>query len=329
MLCPVGQGSSFSGAGLWRVEHRASVYVLRRWPDPGGDGCRITQVSLFQQHLAAAGLPVASPLPLLEGDGALVFTRIRESRAEVATWTLSPWLPGVADYSTFPRAAKLKAAFRTLADLHLAATSFPAADAAGPPRTARSPGLVKRADRLEALKSAEWAELHYHLTGAPPTLDRGLAFEAMELIQRLLGRLWNESLRWADEPLPLQWVLRDVWHDHILFEDDRVTGVLDFGAAAVDSPAGDVARLLGSLVGDDADGWRAGIAAYTSRRPLSPIELEAVRYFDASGTLLAAFNWVHWLHRDPAALGANVDLAAAANRLRRLTNRLRFLGEVN
>jgi hypothetical protein len=58
---------------------------------------------------------------------------------------------------------------------------------------------------------------------------------------------------------------------------------------------------------------------------LSPVELEAVRYFDASGTLLSAFNWVHWLFRDPAALGPNVDRAAAGRRLERLVGRMRCM----
>jgi Ser/Thr protein kinase RdoA (MazF antagonist) len=219
----------------------------------------------------------------------------------------------------------LKAALRTLAEIHLAAASYSVSDQSGRARIDRSPALIKRADRLEALKTSEWAELKYHLAKAPPTLERELAFEALELIHRSLGRLWNESLRWRDEPLPLQWVIRDVWHDHVLFTADKVTGVIDFAAAAVDSPAGDVARLLGSLVGDDEEGWRLGIEAYQRQRPLSPVELEAARYFDASGTLLSAFNWVHWLFRDPTALGPNVDRAAAHRRLERLVSRLRCM----
>jgi Ser/Thr protein kinase RdoA (MazF antagonist) len=244
---------------------------------------------------------------------------------DVAAWTLTPWLPGDADYWKEPRPAKLDAALRTLAEIHLAAAAYPVGDKAGRPRTDRSPALVKRADRLEGLKSAEWAELNYHLAKAPRTAEREVACEALELIRGALGRLWDESLRWCDEPLPLQWVIRDVWHDHVLFTADQVTGVIDFGAAAVDSPAGDVARLLGSLVGDDEAGWRRGIAAYQRQRSLSSVELDAVRYFDASGTLLSAFNWVHWLFRDPSALGKEIDRAAARRRLERLVGRLRQL----
>lgn len=323
-FCAIGQGSSFSGAGLWRVEHGERIYVLRRWSPMDGNGRGIERISWLQRHLADAGLPVAGSLPLMASNETLVLTQMGLAGRD-ESWTLSPWLPGAADYWFTPRPAKLKAALRTLAEIHLAAASYPVGDQAGRARTDRSPALVKRADRLEGLKSAEWAELNYHLAKTPPTAEREAAFEALELIHRSLGRIWYESLRWCDEPLPLQWVIRDVWHDHVLFTEDKVTGVIDFGAAAVDSPAGDVARLLGSLVGDDEAGWRIGIEAYQRQRSLSPVELEAIRYFDASGTLLSAFNWVHWLFRDPSALGKEVDRDAAHRRLERLVGRLRLL----
>jgi Ser/Thr protein kinase RdoA (MazF antagonist) len=321
-FCPLGAGSSFSGAGLWRVEHGGRIYVLRRWPKSLAKGRHVTRICHLQRHLAEAGLPVASPLPLLDFPDSFEFTKISIDR-DVATWTLSPWLPGAADYWTASRPAKLRAALRTLAELHQAAASYLASDRSGGPRTAPSPALIQRSDRLEELKSGEWADLNVLLARAEPSPERSAAAEALELMRRSLGPLWDEALPWRNEPLPLQWVLRDVWHDHVLFAEDRVTGVLDFGAAAVDSTAGDIARLLGSLVADDRAGWAAGLEAYEQVRPLSPVERAAIPFFDASGTLLSAFNWVHWLYRDPAPLGPNVDRAAAHRRLQRLINRLR------
>ena len=224
-----------------------------------------------------------------------------------------------------PRAAKLNNGLRTLAQIHLAAASFSVADDAGLPRSDRSPALLKRADLLESLDSSEWEQLQGDLARSPASLGREMAFEGLALIKRSLGPLRQKSLRWREERLPLQWVLRDVWHDHVLFTEDKVTGVIDFGAAAVDSPAGDVARLLGSLVGDDPESWRVGIAAYTAVRTMSPLELQAIQFFDASGTLLSAFNWVHWLFRDSTPLGPHIDRQAAYKRLERLVGRLRCL----
>ena len=46
-------------------------------------------------------------------------------------------------------------------------------------------------------------------------------------------------------PVPFNLCIGDVWHDHILFEGDAVTGMIDFAAAKVDHVAADLARLLG------------------------------------------------------------------------------------
>lgn len=51
----------------------------------------------------------------------------------------------------------------------------------------------------------------------------------------------------ADVSFRLQPCIRDIWHDHVLFDGDRVTGLIDFGAMQIDTPATDIARLVGSL----------------------------------------------------------------------------------
>src|SRR5262249_27700803 len=95
--------------------------------------------------------------------------------------------------------------------------------------------------------------------------------------------------------VPLQPCIRDIWHDHVLFDGDQVTGFVDFGAVRIESVAGDVARLLDSLVADDPAAWRAGLAAYQSIRRLTADELTLVPVFRASGILLAGINWLEWL----------------------------------
>ena len=89
--------------------------------------------------------------------------------------------------------------------------------------------------------------------------------------------------RWADRTWPLQPCLCDVWHDHVLFDGDRVTGLVDYGAVKIDHPAVDVARLLGSLVEDDADGWAIGLTAYREVRPFTADEAQLARALDCRG----------------------------------------------
>src|SRR5205085_7730253 len=62
--------------------------------------------------------------------------------------------------------------------------------------------------------------------------------------------------------LALQPAIRDVHHEHVLFTGDQVTGLIDFGALRIDTPLTDVARLVGSLVGDDAEARRIALDAY-------------------------------------------------------------------
>ena len=70
--------------------------------------------------------------------------------------------------------------------------------------------------------------------------------------------------------VPVQPCLRDVWHDHVLFINDAVSGIVDPAAARTDTVAADISRLVGSLVGDDPHGWTVALEAYQSVRSLSP-----------------------------------------------------------
>ena len=118
---------------------------------------------------------------------------------------------------------------------------------------------------------------------------------------------------------PLQPCLCDVWHDHVLFDEDYVTGIIDYGAMKIDHPAVDVARLLGSFVEDDPAGWATGIAAYRKVRPFTAEEEELARVLDLAGTTVGASVWLRWLFHDGKEFA---DRAAAARRLEVLVKRI-------
>ena len=120
--------------------------------------------------------------------------------------------------------------------------------------------------------------------------------------------------------VPMQPAVRDIHGEHVLFVGDAVTGIIDFGAMRFDTVAGDIARLLGSLVQDDLAGWQSGLAAYEEVRPLSATERELVPVFDSSGVLLGAMNWLEWLFVEQRQF-TNLDLVQA--RLAELLARLR------
>jgi Ser/Thr protein kinase RdoA (MazF antagonist) len=125
--------------------------------------------------------------------------------------------------------------------------------------------------------------------------------------------------------VPIQPAIRDIWRDHVLFLGNDVSGLVDFGALRPESVAADVARLLGSLVGDEAAGWQTGLTAYEAVRPLSSIERRLMTAFDQSGVLLSGLQWLSWVYldgrifEDRAAVEARLDELLA--RLERLASR--------
>jgi Ser/Thr protein kinase RdoA (MazF antagonist) len=307
--------SGLSGARIWQIRRAGQAFALRQWPDSISSG-RLKPIHDFQYRLASAACPV--PAPIKSSAGATFVA------AHDHLWELTPWMPGEADFRSDPQPTKLYAALVALARLHVAeAATHPEGSSAN--RPSASPALVRRAARLDDLLRTELAALQACVDEAPLQPMNSLASRALDLIARSAPQLCHRSFRWRDEQLPQQWCLRDIKHDHILFTEGTVTGIIDFGAASVDSPAGDVARLLGSMALDDRERWKHGLAAYESVRPLSSAERDAVDYFDSSGTVLSAANWLHWLFRDNGIQSGKTDRVSAADRLEELVGRLQVL----
>jgi homoserine kinase type II len=119
----------------------------------------------------------------------------------------------------------------------------------------------------------------------------------------------------------MQPCLRDIWHDHVLFTGDEVSGIIDYGAMDIDTPATDIARLLGNLVGDDALKWRVGIDTYSQVCSLMPEEERAIRALDASGLILAGCNWLRWIGAENRQFENRAQIVA---RFRRIVERCEF-----
>lgn len=318
LIRPV-QGGGFSGARLWRVQYRERLFVLRQWPAKVPAG-RLIGIHEMQRYLARRGLPVPAPIPTSATGQTCV-------EALGAQWELAPWMPGTADYHADPQPEKLEAAFRLLAQVHLATAGVPDDMPSWMAPVGISPALLRRSEKLCNLVLADARKLLQFAHSLPTSAGQPLAVEAMTLIERTAPTELQRSQRWESEPLARQMCLRDIWHDHVLFTANRVTGLIDFGAIGFDSIAGDVARLLGSMVGDDQPRWHIALASYEAIRPMSSVEREALDFFDSSGVVLSAVNWIRWLFRDPSTLPPTVDRTAAMQRLERLIGRLRVLAE--
>ena len=166
-------------------------------------------------------------------------------------------MPGAADYRVAPSAEKLTTAMQSLAAFHNAVADFPQilSNATRPKIAAdlrsagAQPATLRHLARLQELQSSTTlAQLADSITPqAFPDLAP-LAQEFLALLPKVIPRAIAQLAPLAGAQLPLQPCIRDIWHDHILFTGNRVTGIVDFGALDIDTPATDIARLLGSLV---------------------------------------------------------------------------------
>src|SRR5262249_52876639 len=117
-------------------------------------------------------------------------------------------------------------------------------------------------------------------------------------VQAHVGEVPRLLAPWLERTLPIQPCVCDLWHDHVLFTNDAVTGLIDFASAKPDHVAVDLSRLLGSMVGDDADLWEAGCTAYEQICPLSSQDRALASDLDRTGTIVAGMHWLRWLYHE-------------------------------
>ncbi|HVX11164.1 MAG TPA: aminoglycoside phosphotransferase family protein [Pirellulales bacterium] len=299
---PLSSAGGFSGAQFWRVHTPTAVLCLRRWPREHPDRQQLEFIQAVLWHVRQEGFGLA-PLPLE--------TRTHAGYVCEAghLWELTPWLPGEADYDRAPSTHKLRAAAAALAGFHRAAATFPLPHR-GP---AVAPGLSGRLSRIAAWNEEKLARLEAAIaSGAGPQW----AERARRLLS-LFGRATESVVETLEQAssirVPLEPCIRDIWHDHVLYQGERVSGLIDFGALRVDSVATDLARLLGSLCGDDGAAWLEGLNAYDMVRPLTSAEALLVTAYDRSNVLLSGMSWLEWIYLDGrqfenrAAIGGRLD----------------------
>ena len=210
-----------------------------------------------------------------------------------------------------------------LAAFHTAAASFEISpddeEWFGGPAFGIAPTVIDRVQlSTRRLIGGELQMVRTRITASDLSEFAALSRRVVRSVERL-GRPFHEELtKAATLSVPVLPVLRDVWHDHVLFVDDQVTGLIDPSACRRDTVAADLSRLLGSLIGDDRDRWNEAIDAYERHRPLTQNERRLIPILDRSGVLLSAINWV----RRRYLFDADCDSPAVVLRLRQLVERL-------
>lgn len=277
----LGGAGGFSGAQLWKITTvDFKQYCLRRWPRSHPDRERLDWINLVLIHAVANGcVQVAVPIESRRGQ--------RYVQQSEFLWELAKWMPGVADFSSDPNPERLENAARTLAQFHLASAQVQLDFRKSPNAQSRHESLQQSAALLSSIEQAPG------VTEIPSI--NFLRELVVKKRQMFANQLASQLEPFLNEIFPVQPVIRDVWHDHVLFTGNEVTGVVDFGAMAIDNIALDLSRLLGSLVADQPERWELAIQAYSELRPLQPREIEFAMALDRCSAFLGSLNWLKWI----------------------------------
>jgi homoserine kinase type II len=296
----LGGAGGYSGARLWRYRSGQGPLVLRLWPPHGPGRDHLERV---HRWLRAAGDLGFIPAPIADRSG----RTLQES--EAGFWELAPWMPGAPDVARPPTPIHLRSAFAAMAAFHLRLD--------GERVLGTSPGLGHRQATVAHLLGGGFDALERSIR--PATDATGpMALRWLERARAAAPRLIGPLRRAAGRVAPLQPCLRDARPEHFLFEGDRVTGLVDFGAMGVDCVAGDLARLLGEWAVVAPPDRAVALAAYGRIRPIDPDEAALIDAFAASSALLIGERWIRWHHvehrrfDDPSAVARGIARGLAA-----------------
>lgn len=303
---PLGNAGGFSGARIWRVATARGILAARAWPVDGPDRAALSRLHAL---LAGAGGLGFLPVPIPAMDGRTVVA------AEGLLWEVAPWMPGSADLSRPPAPARLRSMFAGLGAFHARVGSD---RLEGP-----SPGLAARSADLERLLFGEFDAIAGASARSPADPRSALARAWLDRARPMAPGLLDRIRRAAACPVVLQPCLRDARPDHFLFEGDRLTGLVDFGAMGRDAVSGDLARLLAEAVGPDRAARAEALAAYDSARPLAGSEAALIDDFERANALLGAGRWARWHFLERRTFD---DPEAVARGLRRGLDRIEEVG---
>jgi Ser/Thr protein kinase RdoA (MazF antagonist) len=294
----------FSGAVLWQVIEASRIAVLKAWPPTERNADRLSWIHDLMRSARQAGLDFV-PAVRTGSAGRTVIPHAER------LWDLSDWHQGEG-FDVAPSALRVRNACTCLGRLHEVWSKKLLT--VGP-----CPAVQRRWARAgdwQKLVACGWRPDTSLVADA---VVQGCAEPAWRLSVRWLERAPEALAPWATQRLPLQPCVCDIWHDHVLFAGDRVTGVIDYGSARIDHVAVDLARLLGSTVADDVALRSAGLEAYCRVRPLSLEEQQLVTVLDWTGTAIALANWLVWLFHERRPFQ---DYGSVARRMQKLVERM-------
>jgi len=273
----------FSGGAVYRCSTTVGEFAVKRWPLPSKPE-RIAEVHAVQRF-AAESLAMIPPL-MTDAFGKTSIV-VRN-----AYYECSRWMPGQAandeDADNISWAENIRRGAVAIADFH-----HRTADRGV--QTDIAPSVTQRLTRLAELQTClpDAIARRGQLTGSIRIAAEYLARNSHTLHRDAVVALQP----WSRRPVELQWVLRDVHREHVLFASGEVTGIVDFDALKRDTIALDLARWVGSFTyrATGPRPWDVAMVGYESRRRILPCERELAGELGQANRFINLANWVVWV----------------------------------
>jgi len=299
----LGSAGGFSGAKFWKITVASTKYCLRRWPNNKPTRVQADVIyptlEFVRRHL---DLPLAFPIQTVRG--------APMCRVDNAHWELSHWMPGKPIAETEINDMQLRAAAKALAELHNTTSSLSEHQHA-------SPAVDLRCNMIDRLWATQFEQLQstQDISGV---VDSGVKQILLDQFRYQAHALRQQLELLRNVPVSQIPILGDIWSDHVLFKNDKVSGIVDFGAMKIESPCLDIARLFGSYADYSSEALRRGVSYYGQFRKLNDLDLSLIELYDRGYVLLAGIQWLIWIELEQRKF---CDNGAVRQRLQRLIQR--------
>ena len=266
-------GVGFTGAKVWRGDfERNPDFALKRWPS-GVTAEHLRQLHYWMTTARTAGCQFVPTVIQTVANDSVLSTSSR-------CWDVTTWMPGQADFHIRPTSEKLVSVCDAVARLHRAWFGRSI-------RSAPCPAVDRRLHLLDTWAGRRNSFDFTWLT----VVNRAILTRSLTLVDERIASCRTSLRRWQTVSVPVFPCHCDLWHGNVLFEGEHVSAVIDYGALKLDSPAVDLARLLGDFVGPNSLQFDEIVNRYRSAKPPVDVPLELVRVLAETGLVCALANW--------------------------------------
>lgn len=261
----------FSGAEVWRGDDNFGkpVVALKAWP-VGFPVERLKQIHRWMSQAERLAF-VPTIVRTTRGDSFVV--------AANRLWDATTWKAGAP--LSAPSENEVVAACAAVARLHTVWAERS--------RRAICPGVANRIHLLREWPTAPRFQID--------SLDlssnlKSLLHKASRLADTVAPAMLRDLSEWESKSLRVQPCVRDLRGEHVLFHDAVVVGIVDYGAMAEDSPAIDLARLLGDYSASNLEHFDIGLQSYRAAGGELDTPDEFVRMLSRTGTIGSVIMWL-------------------------------------